>query len=195
MAAAHADHFGRNTDRGGIGRQIFEHHTARADTDIIPDIHRAKHLGTGTDQHVIAQCGVALAGILAGAAQGNAVVDGAVITDFCRFAEHDAHTVVNEQPVADLGTGVNLDAGQVAGQLADEARQEETLVTVQKMCNFVRYQHMETGVQNDDLRHIACGRVLVPDVFCVCPKSHPTYLISFVSYPEYPRKTLGYPEF
>ena len=178
LAAAHADHFGRNTDRGGIGRQIFEHHTARADTDIIPDIHRAKHLGTGTDQHVIAQCGVALAGILAGAAQGNAVVDGAVITDFCRFAEHDAHTVVNEQPVADLGTGVDLDAGQVAGQLADEARQEETLVTVQKMCNFVRYQHMETGVQNDDLRHIACSRVLVPDVFCVCPKSHPTYLIS-----------------
>ena len=138
---------------------------------------------------------MALAGILAGAAQGNAVVDGAVITDFCRFAEHDAHTVVNEQPVADLGTGVDLDAGQVAGQLADEARQEETLVTVQKMCNFVRYQHMETGVQNDDLRHIACSRVLVPDVFCVCPKSHPTYLISFVSYPEYPRKTLGYPEF
>lgn len=75
---------------------------------------------------------MALAGILAGAAQGNAVVDGAVITDFCRFAEHDAHTVVNEQPVADLGTGVDLDAGQVAGQLADEARQEETLVTVQK---------------------------------------------------------------
>ena len=90
---------------------------------------------------------------------------------------------------------MDLDAGQVAGQLADEARQEETLVTVQKMCNFVRYQHMETGVQNDDLRHIACSRVLVPDVFCVCPKSHPTYLISFVSYPEYPRKTLGYPEF
>ena len=138
LAAAHADHFGRNTDRGGIGRQIFEHHTARADTDIIPDIHRAKHLGTGTDQHVIAQCGVALAGILASAAQGNAVVDGAVITDFCRFAEHDAHTVVNEQPVADLGTGVDLDAGQVAGQLADEARQEETLVTllVLKLMSF-----------------------------------------------------------
>lgn len=66
---------------------------------------------------------VALAGILAGAAQGNAAVDGAVITDFCRFAEHDAHTVVNEQPVADLCTGVDPDAGQMAGQLADEARQ------------------------------------------------------------------------
>lgn len=59
---------------------------------------------------------MALAGILAGAAQGNAVVDGAVITDFCRFAEHDAHTVVNEQSVADLGTGVDLDAGQGGGQ-------------------------------------------------------------------------------
>ena len=108
---------------------------------------------------------VSLAGILAGAAQGNAVIDRAVIADLGRFAKHNAHAMVNEQPVADLGTGVDLNAGQVAGQLADEARQEETLVTVQKMCNFVRYQHMETGVQNDDLRHIACGRVLVPDVF------------------------------
>ena len=61
--------------------------------------------------------------LLFGAAQGNAVVDGAVITDFCRFAEHDAHTVVNEQPVSDLGTGVDLDAGQVAGH-TDETRRK-----------------------------------------------------------------------
>ena len=53
---------------------------------------------------------MALAGVLAGAAQGHAVVDGAVVADLRRLAEDDAQAVVHEQALADLRAGVDLDA-------------------------------------------------------------------------------------
>ena len=56
---------------------------------------------------------MALAGVLAGAAQGDPVIDGAVVADLGGLTENDAHAVVDEQLVADLGAGMNLNAGQV----------------------------------------------------------------------------------
>ena len=67
-------------------------------------------LGACADQDIAAQGGVALAGVLAGAAEGHAVVDGAVVSDLRRLAEDDAHAVVDEQAAADLRAGVDLDA-------------------------------------------------------------------------------------
>ena len=122
---------------------------------------------------------MALAGVLAGTAQGDAVVDRAVVADLRRLTKDDAHAVVDKELAPDLGAGVDLDAGQVARQLADKTGQEETPVVVQKMCDLVRDQHMKAGVQDDDLRHIARGRVLIADIFCIFPKAHSSFLFPF----------------
>ena len=53
---------------------------------------------------------MALAGVLAGTAQGDAVVDRAVVTDLRRLTKDDAHAVVDKQLAADLRAGVDLDA-------------------------------------------------------------------------------------
>ena len=110
---------------------------------------------------------MALAGILAGAAQCHAVVDGAVVADHGGLAEHDAHAVVDEQAPADPGTGVDLDAGFVAAVLADPAGKEKVPVLIQPVGNAVVDQDMEAGVQQDDLQHAACGGVLALDIPCV----------------------------
>ena len=73
---------------------------------------------------------MALAGVLAGAAQSDTVVDGAVVPDLTGLAEHDAHAVINEQASADGGTGMDLDAGAAASVLADPPGQKEPLVLV-----------------------------------------------------------------
>ncbi len=125
-----AHHLGGHAHSGAVGRQIAQHHAACADAGVVPDIHRAKDLGACTDQHVVAQSGVALAGVLAGAAQSDTVVDGAVVPDLAGLAEHDAHAVINEQASADGGTGVDLDAGAAAAMLADPPGQKEPLVLV-----------------------------------------------------------------
>lgn len=106
-------------------RAGFQHNAACTHADIIADVDRAQHLGSGTDQHIVAQSRVALAGILAGAAQRHTVIDCAVITDLCRLTKDDTHAVVDEKLAADFGTGVDLDAGQMPRQLADKAGQKK----------------------------------------------------------------------
>jgi len=110
---------------------------------------------------------VTLAGVLAGAAEGHAVVDGAVVADLRRLAEDDAHAVVDEQAAADLRAGVNLDAGLMPTPLADPAGEEKVLVQKQPVGNAVVDQDMEAGIQQDDLQHTACGGVFALDVPCV----------------------------
>ena len=105
LDVAHTYHLGGYAHGGGVGRQILQDHAAGAYTDVVADVDGAQHLSTGAHQHVVAQRGVALAGILAGAAQRHAVVDGAVVADLGGFAEDDAHAVVDEQLVADFGAG------------------------------------------------------------------------------------------
>ena len=48
---------------------------------------------------------VALAGLEPGAAQRDALIERHVVADFGRLADHDAHPVVDEQPVADCAAG------------------------------------------------------------------------------------------
>ena len=58
-----------------------------------------------------------------GAAERHALVDRAVVADLGRLADHDAHAVVDEDAPADRRAGVDLDAGEEARQMRDEARQ------------------------------------------------------------------------
>ena len=78
-------------------------------------------MAPAADQHVVADGGMALAVVLAGAAQGDAVVDQAVVADLGGLADDDAHAVVDDQAAADRGAGVDLNAGPEAGPLGDSA--------------------------------------------------------------------------
>ena len=88
---------------------------------------------------------MALAGVLAGAAQSDAVVDGAVVSDLTGLTEHDAHAVIDEQASADGGTGVDLDASAAASVLADPAGKEKALMPVQPVRNAVIHQNVKAG--------------------------------------------------
>ena len=68
--------------------------------------------------------GMALAGIEADAAQGDALIERHVVADLGGLADHHAHAVVDEEAAADHGTGVDLDAGHEAADLRDEAAGE-----------------------------------------------------------------------
>ena len=143
---------------------IRDSHAACADAGVISDKHRAQHLGACADKHVVAQGGVAFAGILAGTAQRYSVVDGAVIPNLAGLTEHDAHAVVDKQTLADGGTRVDLNAGAVAAMLADPPCQKKVLVLVQPVRDTVIHQNVESRVQQHYLQHAACGGVLALDV-------------------------------
>lgn len=122
-----AHHLGRHAHGGAVGGQVLEHHAACADAGVVADVDWAEDLGARADEDIVAQGGMALAGVLAGAAEGHAVVDGAVVADLCRLTKDDAHAVVDEQALADLCAGVDLDAGLMPAPLADPAARKKCL--------------------------------------------------------------------
>ena len=60
---------------------------------------------------------MALAGLVTGAAERDALVKHAVVAHDGGFADDDPHGVVDKEVLADLCGGMNLDAGDVAGDL------------------------------------------------------------------------------
>ena len=64
---------------------------------------------------------MALAAMERGAAEGHALIERHVVADLGGLADHHAHAVVDEQAPADLGAGMDLDAGQDPPEMRDEA--------------------------------------------------------------------------
>ena len=92
------------------------------------------------------------------------MVDGAVVADLRRLAKDDAHAVVDEQALADLCAGVDLDAGLMPAPLADPAGKKEVLVLEQPVRDAVVDQNVKARVKQYDLQHGACCGVLALDV-------------------------------
>ena len=148
---------GGDAHGGAVLWHRAEDHGARGDAGVVPHGEGAQYLGAGAHQHVVAQGGVALALVLAGAPQGHPLVEQAVVSDLRRLADDDAHAVVDHQPMSDLRTGVDLDAGPEPAPLGDAPGQEEPAVPVQPVGHPVVQHGVDAGVQEKNLQ-LAAGR-------------------------------------
>ena len=102
----------------------LQQHGVRADLGVLAHGEAAQHLGAGADDDAALQGRMALgAAVQRGAAQGHALVDGAVVADDGGLADHHAEAVVDEDAPADGGARVDLDAGDDAREIGDEAAQ------------------------------------------------------------------------
>ena len=112
---------------------------------------------------------MAFARFLAGTAQGDALIEGAVVPDDGSFADDHAGAVVDEQPLADLRTGMDLDAGQKPGALADHPCGEVFFVGMERVGQPIQHQRVESRVEEQYLRAGAGGRVLLADGIDIPP--------------------------
>src|SRR6476660_3945724 len=85
-------------DRCRARRHILDYHRVRADARTVPDLDRPQDLGAGAEHDPVAQRRVPLALVPRGAAERDAVVKRAVVTDLRGFADHHAHAVIDEKP-------------------------------------------------------------------------------------------------
>src|SRR5204862_7511160 len=76
------------------------------------------------------------------------VIRGAVVAGLGGLAEHDAHAVIDGQPAAHAGAGMDLDAGQHPPDMRDEAAQEVEAALPQPMRGPEIEQGLETGVHS-----------------------------------------------
>ncbi len=74
----------------------MDHHGTSADRGVIPNRDVTQDLRAGTDNHIVADGGMALAFLLAGTAECHALIQQSIVADFRRFADHYAHAVIDE---------------------------------------------------------------------------------------------------
>ena len=120
----------------------------------------------GVDRGVVADGGVALAGhgmavARAERAERHALIELDVVADDRRLADDDAGAVVDEEILADLRTGVDVNAGRAVGVLAHDARDERNLALIELVRHAVDEDRVQAGVGEDDLLLAAGGGVAV----------------------------------
>ena len=141
----------RDAYGGAVRIDGVEQHGVGGDLAVIPHPYRAQHLGTAPHHDITPQRGVTLAGILAGAAQRDTLIQRAAVAYLGGFADDDAGAVIDKDAVSQRGAGVDLDAGEKAGELADEPCKEKAAVPVQPVRRPVPEQRMYPGVNQQDL--------------------------------------------
>ena len=118
-AAVALDDASRHANDGAVVGHVLDDNRIAADLDVVANVDVAKHLGARAHRDIVAQGGVALAGFVAGTAERDALVEHAVVAHNGGLADNDAHGVVDKEMFADLCSGMNLDAGDVAGDLRE----------------------------------------------------------------------------
>ena len=71
--------------------------------------------------------------------------------------------MVDEQALADLRAGMDLDTGHMPRKLRKRTREEKVLVLIEPVCLAVVKQSMEALIEEDDLERGARRRVAVAD--------------------------------
>ena len=87
------------------------------------------------------------------------MVKRAVITNFGRFTNHYAHTVVDEKTTTDFGTGVDLDTGNPAGDSGNKFGQPFPVFAPQEMVDTMQLHRMDTGISSDNLKYVTRSRI------------------------------------
>ena len=128
-----ADNLRGHADSSAVGRDFPQHDRAARDTGVIAHAERSKYFRPATYEHVVAQGRMTLASVLARTAERHALIYQAVVADFGRLPDNDAHAVVNDEAAPDNGAGVDFDTRPEAGPLRHATRQKAQVVAVQPM--------------------------------------------------------------
>jgi len=163
LIAAEPDDPARNADDRRPLRHLAQYYSVCRNAGVVANAERAKHLCAGADHDVVAERRMALADILARAAERYALIEQAVVPDLGGFADHDAGSVVNDQTTANGRAGMDLDTGHMPRKLRKRTREEKVLVLIEPVCLAVVKQSMEALIEEDDLERGARRRVAVAD--------------------------------
>ena len=165
LIAAEPDDSARNADDRRPLRHLAQYYGVCRNAGVVANAERAKHLCAGADHDVVAERRMALADILARAAERYALIEQAVVPDLGGFADHDAGSVVNDQPPANGRAGMDLDSRPHLRPLRDRAGDEKAAPQVKPVRDPVVDGRVQAVIQQHDLNGRPCGRV----IFLICP--------------------------
>ena len=111
-------------DDCAVWGHVGDDHAVGTDLRPVADRDWPEQLRARADRDVVLHGWVALARREARPAQGHALIQGHVVPDLGRLADHDPCAMVDEQPLADARRRVDLDARQRAADHRDRSGQK-----------------------------------------------------------------------
>ena len=103
---------------------------------------------------------VALAGLVAGAAERDALVEHAVVAHNGGLADDDAHGVVDKEVLANLCGGMNFDAGDMTGNLREHAGERAMTVLPEPVLGHVVPLGVQARIGKEDDQTVLRGGIL-----------------------------------
>src|SRR5262245_21504658 len=112
-------------DRCRVRRDVLQDDRPGANAGSLANRDRAQDRGADAKDGIRLDRRVAFTTLLARTAEGDTLVHGHVVADGGSLTDDDAHAMVDEDPFADSGAGMNLDAGDEPAELRQEAGRKE----------------------------------------------------------------------
>src|SRR5207244_12302799 len=154
----------RYPDHRRAGRHFLHHDRVGSDSSPVAYLDTAEHLGTGANDDALSQGRMPLGpAVERGAAKGHALVDRAAVADLGGFADHDSHAVIDEHAAADLRTRMNLDAGQPASHLGNEAAEPAQAMKPEPVPELVDVERVPPWIGGDHFPACTRRRVALQD--------------------------------
>ena len=102
------DYSSWNADNCGIRRHLLKYNRARANLAVVTYFEGTKNLGTRAYHYVVTYGWMTLAVLLARTAKCNSLVKSNIVADNGSLTNYNTGSMVNEEALTNLCTGVNL---------------------------------------------------------------------------------------
>jgi hypothetical protein len=143
----------RNSDDSGIGRNWFGDDGIGADFCAITDCYVTENFGAATDDDIVTESGMALDGFEINSAQGDALKNQTVVTDFGRLADHHAHSMIDHESFAEFRARVNFDSSQEAPDFTKQAREEKQTISIKLVRNSMKKNGFGAWIKKRDFQN------------------------------------------
>ena len=100
------------------------------------------------------------------------MIERAVIADLGGLADHHPHAVIDHHPPADPGSGMDLDAGEEAAEMGDEATEESRVVQPQPARRAMKQDGVQPRIAEQDFGRGAGGGIALSIGGDALPQEH-----------------------
>ncbi len=168
-ASGLTDDAGGNTGNRGVVRHVLQHDRPRRDARAMADADVAQDLGPCPDQDAVLDLRVAVAVFLAGAAQCHGMQHRDVVADDGGFPDDDGMGMVDHDPLADPGIGMDVDAEGLADPHLDEVGHVAPAGAPQPVPDAIGLHGLIALEEQDGLEIAVAGRIAFVDGHQVGP--------------------------
>src|SRR5215831_1719691 len=148
-----------DADDNRVLRHLPHYHRAGADPASRANGEGADDLGARSHHHIVGEGGMTLLPLVAGATEGHPLKQAHVPPDLRRLTDDHAHAVVDEEPGAQLGRGMDLDAREEAAEVRQPARGGRPSGPPQGVRDAVDPDGVDAGIAQHDLEGGARSRI------------------------------------